>query len=143
MGLVDVALGPIRSVIGTAEHEAEHAMPVRDIEEIQQQILEGVNAMRHATESVEAHIEVVEALAAAVPTLTAAVVSLTEQLGQITRVLAPVAAVEQDFAKTEQEVVRAEHVASRLGGLFGRHPTGDAEAAQQSPGPAGEQPPAR
>ncbi len=141
MGLLDAALGPIRSVVGSAEHEAERAMPVKDIEEIQRQILEGVTAMRHATDSIEAHVEVVEALAAAVPTLTEAVVSLTEQLGQITRMLAPVAAMERDVARTEQDVVRAEHVASRLGGLFGRHPSAGATGEAQAP--AGGEPPAQ
>jgi len=136
MGLLDAALSPLRSVIGAAEHDAERALPVRDIEEIQKQILEGVNEMRHATESIEAHVEVVEALAAALPVLTAAVVTLSEQLGQLTTMLAPVAAMERDVAKTEHEVAKAEHVASRLGGLFGRHAAPDAE--QQSSAPADE-----
>ncbi len=113
MGLVDLAFGPIRSVLGNAEHEAEHelehALPVGEIEGIQEQILDGMNALRHATESIAAHIEAVDALAAAVPPMTAAVTALTERLGELMEVLAPIAVVEHDIDTAERDIVRATH----------------------------------
>jgi hypothetical protein len=124
VGILGIALRPIRSVIGAAEHEAEVVTPVREIEEIQKQILDGVGAMRRATESIEAHVEVVDTLANTLPTLTAAVQELTEQLAAVVTVLAPLSAAERDVAKVEREF-------TRLGGLFGVH-HGRARAGQVS-----------
>jgi hypothetical protein len=117
MGLVDRALGPIRSALGTAEHEAEHeverALPVGEVEGIQKQILEGMNALRHTTESIEAHVAVVETLAAALPPMTDAVTALTVRLGELLEVLAPIAAVERELAGAERDVARATHFFKR------------------------------
>jgi len=112
VGILDTVFRPVRAVFGVAEHTAEQAMPVREIEDIQKQILEGVGALRHATESIESHVDVVESLAEAVPTLTTAVQSLTLQLAQLVEALAPITAAERGVAQVEHEF-------SRLGGLFG------------------------
>jgi chromosome segregation ATPase len=114
MGITDIAMRPLRVLLGSAEHEVEDAMPVREIEEIQTQILDGVGALRRATESIESHVEVVEALATTLPLLTAAVQELTAQLAEIVTVLAPVTEAEQEMAKVEHEF-------SRIGGLLGHH----------------------
>lgn len=117
MGLVDLAFGPIRSVLGGAEHEAEHeverVLPVTEVEGIQEQILEGMNALRRATESIAAHVEVVDALAAALPPMTEAVTALTVRLGELMEVLAPIAAVEQELDRAERDVARATHFFKR------------------------------
>ena len=115
MGLTDIAMRPLRVVLGSAEHEVEDVLPVRDIEDIQSQILDGVGALRRATESIESHVAVVEALAATLPVLTAAVQELTAQLAEIVAVLAPVTEAEKEMAKVEHELTRP------LGALLGRH----------------------
>jgi hypothetical protein len=117
MGLLDVALAPLRAVLGSAEQEAEHVFPVQDIEAIQERILDTGEAIRNATESIESHVVALESLAKVVPELVTSVEGLTAQLAAITTVLAPVAAVEQDAAK--------------LGHLFGRRHQGDAPPQQQ------------
>jgi hypothetical protein len=129
MGITDIAMRPFRVLLGSAEHEVEDALPVREIEEIQTQILDGVGALRRATESIESHVEVVEALATTLPALTAAVQELTIQLGEIVAVLVPVTEAERDMAKVEHEF-------SRIGGLLGgRHR--EQTPAQQDPGDLG------
>jgi hypothetical protein len=114
MGLLDIALAPIRSVLGTAERG------VLDHTTIDEKILDGVEAMRRTTESIEKHIEVVEALAASLPPLTESVTRLTDQIGELLRLTAPLAAAEHD-------IERVEH-------LFGRHRHHD----EQRPEPAAE-----
>src|ERR1700678_4328275 len=111
MGLIDTALSPLRAVLGSVEREAEHAIPVKEIQGIQERVLETGEAIRKATESIEAHVEVLESLASSVPQLTDAVGLLTVQLGGIVEVLKPVAAMEADVAK--------------VGHLFGRRNKGD------------------
>ncbi len=106
MDILGAALSPLRAVLGAAERDVEQALPVREIEEIQQRVLEGVQAVRHATESIESHVEVLETLATSLPPLTEAVTQLTIQLGEILTVIAPIAAVERDVAKAEHFLFR-------------------------------------
>jgi hypothetical protein len=106
VGLLQIALAPLRSVLGVAESEAEHVLPVRDIEDIQRRVLEGVEAVRGATESIESHVEVLESLATSLPPLTDAVTQLTVQLGELLTVIAPIAAVERDVARAEHFFTR-------------------------------------
>jgi chromosome segregation ATPase len=127
MGITDLAMRPLRVLLGSAEHEVEDALPVREIEDIQTQILDGVGALRRATESIESHVEVVDALATTLPVLTAAVQDLTAQLAEIVAVLAPVTEAERDMAKVEHEF-------SRLGGLLG-HRREQAPTSQDPGGP--------
>ena len=77
MDIVDLAFKPLRAVVGATEHEVERTLPVKDIEGIQAQILEGVGALGRATESIESHVEVVDTLASSLPELTAAVNALS------------------------------------------------------------------
>jgi hypothetical protein len=107
MGLLDLALAPIRAVLGGAEDEVEHMLPVRDIEHIQARVLETAEAIKGATESIESHVAVIETLATSVQPLTLAVEQLTVQLVELTKLLAPVAAAEREV--------------SRVGHLFSRH----------------------
>ena len=107
MGLIDNALSPLRAILGSVEREAEHAIPVKGIQQIELRVLETGEAIRKATEQIEQHVEVLESLASSVPQLTEAVALLTVQLGGIVEVLRPVAAMEADVAK--------------VGRLFSRH----------------------
>jgi methyl-accepting chemotaxis protein len=114
MGLLDTALAPLRAILGSAEQEAEQAFPVQDIEGIQLRVLETVEAIRDATEQIEAHVSMLEKLANSITPLTESVEKLTAQLGVITEVITPVAAAERDVAA-------AEHDVARVGRLFARH----------------------
>ena len=107
MGLIDAATAPLRYVLHSAESEADAAMPIRDVEHIQSHIVSAVDAIKEATEQIEAHVEVIEKLASSLLPLTDAVVTLTAQLTLVTAALAP--------------VVEAEQEASKLGHLFSRH----------------------
>jgi hypothetical protein len=101
VGLIDAALSPVRAVLGVAEREVEQHSPLQAIEEIDDKILEAVQAVKRATESIERHVEVVESLAETLPALTASVTRLTDQLGDILPLLAPLAAVERDVQRIE------------------------------------------
>lgn len=125
MGLLDLALAPLKAVIGSAERDIE--VPVRDIEHIQTRVLGTAEAIRQATESIESHIEVLETLANSIGPLTESVDRLTAQLAEINTVLAPVAA-------TEREISRVEHFFGRR-----RQPPSPAPPAipPDAPPPAG------
>jgi len=101
VGLLDLVLNPIRSVLGSAERE------VMDHTTVDDKLLDGVEAVRRATESIERHVEVVEGLALTLPALTESVTRLTDQLNELLQVIAPIAAVERDVQRVE--------------GFFGRH----------------------
>src|SRR5271154_2129316 len=107
MGLIDAATAPLRYVLHSAESEADAVTPVRDIEQVQMHVVSAVEAIKDATEQIEAHVEVIEKLASSLLPLTDAVVTLTAQLGMVTAALAP--------------VVEAEQEVSKLGHLFSRH----------------------
>jgi hypothetical protein len=107
MGLIDAATAPLRYVLHSAESEADAVVPLRDVEHIQAHVVIAVEAIRDATEQIEAHVEVIEKLAASLLPLTDAVVTLTAQLGLVTAALAP--------------VVEAEQEVSKLGHVFSRH----------------------
>jgi hypothetical protein len=129
MDILGAAFRPLRAVLGVAEQEAEQVLPVRDIEAIQRRVLDGVEAVRQATESIESHVEVLETLATSLPPLTDAVTQLTVQLGDILTVIAPLAAVERDVA-------RAEHFLFRRRGRGGDARPPDAPDAPPSDPPA-------
>jgi hypothetical protein len=124
MGLLDTALRPLQALLGGAEREVERTLPVLDIEDIQKQILDGVGAMRRATESIDSHVQAIDTLASALPTLTAAVQALTAQLATLSEALAPMIAA-------EHEVARVERRAARIGDLLGHHPRDPGSEAPQ------------
>lgn len=130
MGLVDLALGPLRSVLGSVEQEAEEhveqVLPVAEIAGIQEQILDGMNALRRAAESIEAHVAVVDQLGDALPPMTEAVTQLSARLGELMEVLAPIAAMERDIERAERDVTRATH-------FFRRRPRQPGEAVDSPP----------
>ena len=107
MGLIDAATAPLRYVLHSAESEAHAVVPLRDVEHIESHVLSAIEAIKDATEQIEAHVEVIEKLASSLLPLTDAVVTLTAQLGTVTAALAP--------------VVEAEQEVSKLGHLFSRH----------------------
>jgi len=119
MSLLDLALAPLRAVLGSAERETESVLPIKEIEKIQTDVLSTAESIRRATESIEAHVAVIETLATSVAPLTQAVAQLTEQLAQINAALAPLENAERDL--------------SRLEHLFGRHRGGEAPSPKRPP----------
>jgi hypothetical protein len=135
MGLIDAATAPLRYVInGVVEHGTEATEPLRDLEQIQAHVLHAVEAIKDATEQIEAHVAVIDTLVsslvpltasvtrltdemASLPALTESVASLTAKLDVVADVLAPLAHAEQDVA--------------RVGHLFGRR----RQAPPPSPAP--------
>jgi hypothetical protein len=107
MGLLDVAFGPLRRALGTAEREVVVHSPMHETREVERKLLEGIEAVHRATDSIERHVEVIETLATSLPPLTASVTRLTDQLNALMELTAPLAA--------------AEHEVSRIEHLFGRH----------------------
>lgn len=144
MGLIDAATAPLRYVLHSAESEADAMLPVKDIEMIQSHVVAAVEAIREATEQIEAHVEVIETLASSLTPLTEAVVTLTAQmqalpglaksveqlttqLGVVSEALVPVVHAEQSVARAEQTVAHAEKTVthaeqevSRIGHVFSR-----------------------
>jgi methyl-accepting chemotaxis protein len=125
MGLIDAATAPLRYVInGVVEHGTEATEPLRDLEQIQAHVLHAVEAIKDATEQIEAHVEVIETLASSLAPLTAAVVKLTQQLesfpaltdsvGELNERLAVIADVLEPLAHAEQDV-------RKVGSIFSRH----------------------
>jgi ABC-type transporter Mla subunit MlaD len=102
---LDIVTGPLRSLLGTVERDV--VTPLRETTELDDQLVDAVQAIHRAAESMERHVEVVETLAQSVPALTESVNALVVELNSLLKVIAPVAAVEQEVG--------------RIGHLFGRH----------------------
>ena len=96
---------PIRSVLGVAEHEV--AEPLKETREIEGHMLEAVEAIHRATDSIEKHVEVIETLATSVDPLRASVDRLTDTMQDLVKLMAPMGSAEREVG--------------RLGHLFGRH----------------------
>ena len=124
MGLIDAATAPLRYVLHSAEGEAHAVVPIHDVEQMQTHVLSAVEAIKDATEQIEAHVEVIETLASSLAPLTAAVVKLTQQLesfpaltdsvGELNERLAVIADVLEPLAHAEQDV-------RKVGSIFSRH----------------------
>jgi ABC-type transporter Mla subunit MlaD len=124
---LDIVTGPLRSLLGTVERDV--VTPLRETTELDDQLVDAVQAIHRAAESMERHVEVVETLANSVPGLTDSVNALVAELNSLLKVIAPVAAVEADLGK--------------LGHLFGRHQHEQAATADhaEAPTPAEADPP--
>lgn len=121
-GVINGGLAQLRKLLGVVEQETEDVLPVKDIEEIQTRVLDSVEAIKDATEQIEAHAAQLEALVDTLPVLATAVQELTRELGVIAEVLAPLANAERDVSKLSQ--------------LLGRHRREEpAQNAVPSPGP--------
>jgi len=101
--IVDLAFAPLRFMARLVEHEL-----ARPLEETEHDVLDGVNAIRHATDSIEHHVEVIEGLATSVGPLTEAVHQLTATMNDLVALLAPMAAAEGGVKRAERDVERAE-----------------------------------
>ncbi len=137
MGLVDLALGPLRAVLGSAEHEAEEEMeevlPVAKIAGIQEQLLDGMTALRKTAESIELHVAAIDSLAAALPPMTEAVAALTARLGELVELMAPIAAAERDVAAVKHDMESVEHDVERATHYFRRRRPPEEAPANPAP----------
>ena len=124
MGLIDTATAPLRYLLRSAESEADAVLPVKDIDRIQTHLLGAVEAVREATDQIEAHVEVIETLAASLTPLTEAMVKLSEEmesLPALTQSVARLTAQLEVVTEVLTPIVRVEEKASKLGHLFSRH----------------------
>jgi hypothetical protein len=85
---------PVRSALGLAEQEVASPLTetARDIDD-------AVDAIRHATESIDHHVAVIEGLATAVGPLADSVDRLNATLTELVAILAPMAKAEQDVSE--------------------------------------------
>lgn len=123
MGLIDTATAPLRYVLGSAEREAEVVDPLRDVEQIQTHVLSAVEAIRDATDQLEAHVEVVEKLATSLTPLAGAVTQLSAQMEAIPALTDSVQALTQKLdvvADALTPLAHAERDVTKLGHLFSR-----------------------
>jgi hypothetical protein len=116
--MLDFVTRPIRSILGVAEHEV--VAPIQESRDIESHILDAVDAIHHATASIEQHVEVIETLATSVAPLGASVDRLTDTMQELVRLLAPMEAAERRVGRVEQ--------------FFGRH------RHDQPPAPGEDQP---
>jgi len=100
----DFVLRPVRSVVRAVNEDA-----LRPIEQTEHETLEGVQALEHATASIERHVEVIETLATSVGPLTESVDRLTETMQDLVKMLGPLAGVEREVGRAEHGVQEAEH----------------------------------
>jgi hypothetical protein len=118
--MLDLFFKPLRSILGVAEQEAETLAP---IEETEKQILDAVNALHEATESIERHVEVIEQLATSVDPLKDSVNNLTATMVDLVKVLAPLAAAEREAGKIEHFFGRHRHQQPTTDPTAGPNPT--------------------
>jgi uncharacterized protein YoxC len=104
-------LSPVRSLLGGAEEQVVE--PLRETRDIESHILEGVDAIRHATTSIEQHVEVIDTLANSVAPLGASVDRLTETMQELVKMLAPLGAMEREAGHVEHSLDRVQHAFGR------------------------------
>jgi hypothetical protein len=95
--MLDILVRPLRSFLGAAEHEV--ATPLEDTE---REILDAVNAIHRATDSIEHHVEVIESLATSVGPLTDSVNQLTATMVDLVALLAPMGEAQHGVKRVER-----------------------------------------
>jgi hypothetical protein len=122
MSLLDPFVRSLRAFLGDAEREVMEHTPLAETRDIEANMLEAVQAVHRATDSIERHVEVIETLAQSLPPLTESVTVLSTQISELLRLTAPI-------ASAEREVSRIEHLFSRH-----RHQPGPDGEAESGPG---------
>lgn len=95
--MLDHVLWPIRTVRRAVESEVS-----TPLEETEHEILDAVDAIHRATDSIERHVEVIDGLASSVGPLTDSVDRLTATMRDLVELLAPMAAAERDVQRAER-----------------------------------------
>jgi methyl-accepting chemotaxis protein len=119
--MLDLLARTIRSILGDTEREVVEA--VHESRDIEANMLGAVEAIEHATASLEHHVEVIETLATSVDPLRASVDRLTDTMHELVLILGPLAA--------------AEHEIQRAGRFFGRRRHDQAPHEEDQPKPSG------
>jgi hypothetical protein len=124
MGLIDAATAPLRYVLnGVVEHGSEATEPLHDLEQIQAHVLHAVEAIKDATEQIQAHVEVIDTLVSSLVPLTAAVTRLTDEMASLPALTESVASLTAKLdvvADVLAPLAHAEQDVGRVGHLFGR-----------------------
>jgi methyl-accepting chemotaxis protein len=103
--MLDFVTRPIRWVLGATERDVVET--VQETRDIEANMRGAVQAIDHATASIERHVEVIETLATSVDPLRASVDRLSDTMQDLVAILAPMAAAELEV--------------QRVGRFFGRH----------------------
>lgn len=105
--MLDFFFRSLHSAFEVAERQVAERTPLAKTEE---DILDAVQAIHRATDSIEHHVEVIEGLATSVGPLTNSVNELTAAMVDLVGLMAPIGAAEHGVQETEHFFRR-----------FGRH----------------------
>jgi hypothetical protein len=92
--VLDFVFRPLRQVLG-----AEVSKP---FDETEHEILDAVQAIHRASDSIDRHVAVIEGLATSVGPLTESVNRLTATMADLVTILAPLAGAERDVGRVER-----------------------------------------
>jgi hypothetical protein len=122
--MFDFVTRSVRSLLGFTERDiVDTVHETRDLEE---NMLNAVEAIENATASIERHVEVIETLATSVDPLRASVDRLTDTMQDLVALLAPMAATERE--------------AQRVGRFLGHHHHQEPPASPAASGDQHEHP---
>jgi hypothetical protein len=98
--MLDFVLRPLRSMLGVAEQDL--VAPIEETRDIEAHILDAVDAIHHATASIEQHVAVIETLATSVAPLGASVDRLTDTMQELVKLMAPMGSAERGVKRVER-----------------------------------------
>jgi hypothetical protein len=112
MGPWDILAAPLRSLLGTAQHEEQRVVehsPLHQTRELEDRLGEACAAVHRSADSLEQHIAVIERLADSLAPLTESVTRLTDQLQPLLEIARPLGAAEHEVGKVEHFFGRHHH----------------------------------
>jgi methyl-accepting chemotaxis protein len=105
--MLDFLTQPIRWVLGQGERDVVRA--VRDTRDLEENVLDAVQAIENATTSIEQHVAVIETLATSIDPLRASVDRLSTTLEELVRLLGPLAGAEHEVERVGRFFHRRRH----------------------------------
>ena len=122
--MLDFVFRPLRQVLGAGEQEV-----TRPFDETEHEILDAVEAIHRASDSIDHHVEVIEGLATSVGPLTESVDRLTATMADLVSILGPLAGAEHDVRRAEGlfRLRRREHPAPEAEGGAAHEPDANPE----------------
>jgi hypothetical protein len=95
--MLEILFRPLRSALGVAEHEA-----TAPLAEPERELVDAVQAIHRAADSIDHHVQVIEGLATSVGPLTDSVDRLTATMADLTAILAPLGKAEHEVGQIER-----------------------------------------
>ena len=124
--MLDFVFRPLRQVLGAGEHEV-----TRPLDETEHELVDAVEAIHRASDSIDHHVQVIEGLATSVGPLTESVDRLTATMADLVSILGPLAGAEHEARRAEGlfRLRRREHPAHEAGGDAAHEPDANPEDA--------------